>query len=156
MGVLPLEVRGGSARSQPPPLVTKDGLYVEREKPKTKKSKRQVDLPDVAIDILNALPRTTDHVFPNVKLYQLTRAFRTAVRKSLGVSGFTFHSTRSFSVTADAEMGVPEKFTQARVGHTNPAQTQHYMRIRSAKLAEINALRDSTLKQMLPILQPDT
>lgn len=128
--------------------------WIEKEIPKTKKSRRMVDLPEIALTVLRSITCTQARIFP-ISPDKLTDAFSYVVKKNLNVKGFTFHSTRAYAVTVDKELGIDGDFTEARVGHTNREQTAEYVRIRSAKQREYSEMRHAAYTKMLPNISLD-
>lgn len=94
--------------------------------PKTPGSRRMIDLPDVAVGMLSALPKTSDYVFPNRKGEArsptvVSRALANIFR-SLGLP-ITAHGLRHSHATMLMELGVSPKVVAERLGHSSPAFT---------------------------------
>lgn len=59
------------------------------------------------------------------------------IHSQLGVKGFTFHSLRHTHATMLAEAGMPQKYTQQRLGHKDISVTLQYYTHLTDKMSEI-------------------
>ncbi|MDR1600143.1 MAG: site-specific integrase [Oscillospiraceae bacterium] len=116
------------------------------ERTKTNKSRRVVDLPSAAIELLQALPCADERVFPLIKTPNSLSRAAVRTRKKVGLSQFRFHDTRRYRVTADLELGIPVKYLQEQVGHTIATQTHHYESVRESARAGYISMRDNKLR----------
>jgi|HubBroStandDraft_2_1064218.scaffolds.fasta_scaffold44013_1 integrase len=106
---------------------------LELAEPKTKASRRRVDLPDEAVATLKEHkerqvgPNPLDLVFPggNGQIYDRANVKRALYRllDNAKLPRATFHSLRHAGNTLLAESGVPLKVLQARLGHATSKVT---------------------------------
>ena len=59
------------------------------------------------------------------------------IHYELGIKGFTFHSLRHTHATMLAEVGMPQKYTQQRLGHKDISVTLRYYTHLTEKMSEI-------------------
>jgi integrase len=130
----------------------KDRVWHDIERTKTENSERTVDLLPVAIDLLNSIERTGEHVFPMVTPQAFTSAFA-YVKDKLGLTGLRLHDMRRYAVTMNAELGIPQEYTQEQVGHSTAEMTMHYQGVRDAKREEYINIKDEHLRKILRQVQ---
>lgn len=87
-----------------------------------------------AVQILEGLDRSDDHVFP-LSANALKGAFERA-RKRVGVSHFRFHDTRHERTSSLIEAGWDDTKVMAQTGHKDPKSLKRYSNLRRRFLAD--------------------
>ena len=108
---------------------------------KTKNSKREIPLPNKALELLDSLPKTCDLIFNDEgKPIERKRPQRrmTALCKKLNLEHRSFHSIRHSYATRLFEMDIPIKTVQSLMGHSDMDTTMNiYTHVMQDKKMEI-------------------
>lgn len=108
---------------------------------KTKNSKREIPLPDKALELLDSLPKTCDLIFNDEgKPIERKRPQRriTALCKKLNLEHRSFHSIRHSYATRLFELDIPIKTVQSLMGHSDMDTTMNiYTHVMQDKKMEI-------------------
>lgn len=116
-------------------------LKYEFKELKTKNSKRDIPLPDKALELLEGLPKTCDLIFnDDGKPIERKRPQRrmTALCKKLNLEHRSFHSIRHSYATRLFELDVSIKTVQALMGHSDMDTTMNiYTHVMQDKKMEI-------------------
>lgn len=108
---------------------------------KTKNSKREIPLPDKALELLDSLPKTCDLIFNDEgKPIERKRPQRrmTALCKKLNLEHRSFHSIRHSYATRLFEMDISIKTVQSLMGHSDMDTTMNiYTHVMRDKKMEI-------------------
>lgn len=116
-------------------------LSYEFKELKTKNSKREIPIPDKALELLDGLPKTCDLIFnDDGKPIERKRPQRrmTALCKKLNLEHRSFHSIRHSYATRLFELDVPIKTVQSLMGHSDMDTTMNiYTHVMQDKKMEI-------------------
>jgi integrase len=93
-------------------LANKD---VVREVNKTYTSTRQLALPPYLLDLIEAVPHTSDEDFIVPMSYQVIRSHLTKLARAKGYS-LTFHQLRHLCASLMLSLGIPDKYAMERGG----------------------------------------
>ena len=108
---------------------------------KTKNSKREIPIPDKALELLDGLPKTCDLIFnDDDKPIERKRPQRrmTALCKKLNLEHRSFHSIRHSYATRLFELDIPIKTVQSLMGHSDMDTTMNiYTHVMQDKKMEI-------------------
>lgn len=108
---------------------------------KTKNSKREIPIPDKALELLDGLPKTCDLIFnDDGKPIERKRPQRrmTALCKKLNLEHRSFHSIRHSYATRLFELDIPIKTVQSLMGHSDMDTTMNiYTHVMQDKKMEI-------------------
>ena len=118
-----------------------DGEWTIKDSPKSKAGFRKLKIPSGLYSLLmewkeKRKPRENDRIFTILPDALSARWKR--LKEKAGVN-FRFHDLRHFNASVMMEIGIPDKYSMARLGHSTPDMTRRvYQHVRSKKNAEID------------------
>lgn len=127
-------------------LANKD---VVRDVNKTYTSTRQLALPPYLINLIEAIPHTSDEEFIVPMAYQTIRAHLTKLARAKGYT-LTFHQLRHLNASVMLSLGVPDKYAMERGGWaTNSTLKNVYQHTFSEERKQVDEMIDRYFEEAL-------
>ena len=115
---------------------------------KTYSSDRYIKIPAHIKAVLDATPHVNDHIVQLSGQAMYKRFVRMC--ESIGLPHYRFHDLRLVAASVAMSVGVPNKYTQQRMGHkTDHMLKAVYLHAMRSKEDQYGALIDSTFEQLL-------
>ena len=122
---------------------------VVREVNKTYLSTRQLVLPPYLIELIQAIPHTSDEEFIVPMSYQAIRAHLTKLARAKGYT-LTFHQLRHLNASVMLSLGVPDKYAMERGGWaTNSTLKNVYQHTFSEERKQVDEMIDRYFEDAL-------
>lgn len=99
-------------------VITVGGEHIERTATKTVESTRQVHLPDILLNLINALPENQEYLTEYTQS-QIYKRFQRYLSEA-GVQHISFHDLRHLDASVMAMLNIPEKYAMERGGWSSP------------------------------------